>query len=149
MFVCLFFPKTTVLLYFVLFFFNKNGQLEKCLEPSDRKHKPHKHITIKIKMEKKKLRWKSLSISKAAELHFNSMFNERSIGQPDMWLIVKGKKWKINVQNIINNVLLKIVTKTEDIIRDFMVFQALWNEALTMTWVSVSFAHLRLAHTCF
>lgn len=29
--------------------------------------------------------------------------------------------------------MLKMVTKTEDVIRDFMVFQALWNGTLTMT----------------
>lgn len=50
------------------------------------------------------------------------MLNELSLGQPDMRLIVKEKKWKINVQNIINNILLKIVTKSEDVIRDFIVF---------------------------
>ena len=50
------------------------------------------------------------------------MLNELSMGQPDRRLTVKEKKWKINVQNIINNILLKIVTKSEDVIRDFIVF---------------------------
>lgn len=50
------------------------------------------------------------------------MLNELSLGQPHMRLTVKEKKWKINMQNIINNILLKIVTKSEDGIRDFIVF---------------------------
>lgn len=39
-----------------------------------------------------------------------------------MQLIVKGKKWKFNIKKIINDMLLKIVTKSEDVIRNFIVF---------------------------
>lgn len=52
---------------------------------------------------------------KTAKLHFNSMFNELGLGQPDMQLIIKRKKWNFNIKNIMNNMSLKIVTKSEDV----------------------------------
>jgi len=57
----------------------------KSLDTSDSKHKPHKHVAIKIKME-------IFQRPKTAKLHFNSMFNELGLGQPDMQLIIKRKK---------------------------------------------------------
>lgn len=76
--VCLlvFFHQTTVLLHFVLFLI-KMGNWKTVLT------QVRENISL-INILQSKLRWKSLRSPRAAELHFNSMFNERIMGRPDM-----------------------------------------------------------------